>query len=245
MSLVQLDGVTAGYGRRAIVHQLNLSVAAGEIVALLGPNGAGKSTVLKAIFGLVTVSSGRVLYAGRDITGRPPADNLRDRIAYLPQGGQVFGPLSVDQNLRVAAPPAADSADPLADWPELAARRRQRAGSLSGGQKQQLAIAMALRHAPRLLLVDEPSIGLAPRLARETLERLRRVREQSGAGILLVEQNVALALAIAERAVLLVNGRLVADRRVPDIVSDHAVRRQFTFGLDSPDISQPVSLTSR
>lgn len=237
--LLSLAAVEAGYDRRPVLLGASLEVAAGEVVALLGPNGAGKSTVLKAAFGLVPVSSGRIAYEGRDITGRAPAANLHDGLAYLPQGGQVFAPLTVAENLSVAADLLPDPARArervaaaLERYPVLGERRSTRAGALSGGQKQMLAIAMALLGEPRLLLVDEPSIGLAPQAAREALARIAALRDATGAGVLLVEQNVALALDLADRAVLLLNGTVAAAAPTAAIRGDEALRRQFTFGLE-------------
>ncbi|MCC7494532.1 MAG: ABC transporter ATP-binding protein [Fimbriimonadaceae bacterium] len=241
-ALLELVGVSAAYVRRTILREVDLRVGPAEIVALLGPNGAGKSTVLKAVCGLAPITAGAVQFGGEAITGRRPAECLRRGIAYLPQGGQVFGPLTVADNLTVAAaawPPGSVTADArqaaLQRFPDLAGHERQRAGTLSGGQKQQLAIAMALLAQPRLLLVDEPSIGLAPRLARAAVEQVRATRDATGAAVLLVEQNVPLALEVADRCVLLVNGRLVASASTAHLRADPALRRQFTFGLETVD----------
>lgn len=239
--MLRLDQVHARYARRTILHGVSLELAAGEIVALLGPNGAGKSTVLKTVFGLATVESGQVTLAGEDVTGAAPAAQLQRGVAFLPQGGQVFAPLTVEENLQVAAAqirPRPSLDDAFARFPTLQDRRRQRAGLLSGGEKQQLAMAMALLRRPRLLLVDEPSIGLAPRLALDALRLVVEVSSGLGAGVLLVEQNVALALECAQRAVLLVNGRLVAAAPTAAIVADPAFLAQFTYGLEQPASAQ-------
>lgn len=239
MSLLQLRNVAARYGRRPVIEDVSITVAAGEMVAVLGPNGAGKSTLLKACIGLATVSAGEVLLDGESITGQGPAACLARGLAYLPQGGLVFGPLSVADNLAAAGlglpkPPDRERLEEvLAMFPDLTARRRERAGSLSGGQRQQLAIAMALLGEPRVMLVDEPSIGLAPRLAAEAMVRLDEVRAATETAMLLVEQNVALALEAADRAVLLVNGRMVAEASTAAIRHDAGLLRQFTFGLTS------------
>jgi branched-chain amino acid transport system ATP-binding protein len=239
--LLRLDQIHARYARRTILHGVSLQLAAGEIVALLGPNGAGKSTVLKAVFGLATIESGCISLAGEDITGDSPAAQLQRGVAYLPQGGQVFAPLTVEENLQVAAAqirPRPDLGEAFQRFPALDTRRRQRAGLLSGGERQQLAMAMALLRRPRLLLVDEPSIGLAPRLALDALRLVAEVSGGLGAGVLLVEQNVALALECAQRAVLLVNGRLVAAATTAAILADPALLAQFTYGLEEPASAQ-------
>jgi len=240
VALLTLAGVSAGYGRAPVIADLDLTVAPGEMVVLLGPNGAGKSTVLKAVFGLARTSAGRIVFADRAITGWRPADCLAAGIALVPQGGQVFGPLSVAENLALArafhpAPAAAPT-----DLPPALRAGRRRAGTLSGGERGQLALAMALSGQPRLLLVDEPSIGLAPAAAREALRALALRRDRDGLALLLVEQNVALALEFADRALLLVSGRCVAQAPTAAIRADEALRRQFTFGLAEPDYSAPA-----
>lgn len=236
LPVLALDGVDAVYVRRRILESVSLSVAAGEIVALVGPNGAGKSTVLKAAFGLARVTAGQVRFGADDITGATPAANRRRGIAYLPQGGQVFAPLSVEEHLKLAVDVlgSGDVDAALARFPALAERRRRRAGELSGGERQQLSIAMALLGSPTLLLADEPTIGLAPRLAREAVARLAALRDELGTAVLLVEQNVALALEHADRVVLLINGRVAADEQAPVIRSDASLSRQFSYGLADP-----------
>lgn len=236
-SLLQLTEVDAAYVRRRILSGVSLALEAGEIVALVGPNGAGKSTVLKSVCGLTTITAGAIELAGQPITGLRPPELLHRGVAYLPQGGQAFGPLTVAENLRVAADRFGfgDAARRVAEVLErsslLRERWRQRAGSLSGGERQQLAIAMALLGEPKVLLVDEPSIGLAPRLAQAALAAITAVRDESGAGVLLVEQNVSLALAAADRAVLLVSGQVVATHSTAAIAADPELRKQYQFGL--------------
>lgn len=240
MALLELRGVTARYVQRTILRGVDLTVEAGELVALCGPNGAGKSTVLKSIVGLTEVTGGTIQLAGEP-AGATPRANLARGIVYLPQGGQVFAPLTVAENLGLAASLAgADGRhdEALAPFDELRGRLRQRAGTLSGGQRQQLALAMALLSQPRLLLVDEPTIGLSAPLARRAMELLSAVRDRLGAGILMVEQNVGLALATCDRAVLLVAGRSVADWPCAAVRSDAGLTEQFMLGLETP-VSEP------
>jgi branched-chain amino acid transport system ATP-binding protein len=195
-----------------IVRGATLEARAGEIFALLGPNGSGKSTLVAAVAGLVAVESGRVLLGGEDITGRPPHRLAREGVGYVPQTNNVFTRLTVEDHLALAAA-ALDRAQRRARisamydlFPDLAARRRLAAGRMSGGQRQMLALARALVPAPRVLLLDEPSAGLAPALVDTVLGRLRSARAL-GVTIVLVEQNTRAALSVADRGCVLVEGR--------------------------------------
>ncbi|MBI2298642.1 MAG: ABC transporter ATP-binding protein [Armatimonadetes bacterium] len=241
MPALELDQVDAGYGGRRILESISLAVGAGEVLAILGPNGAGKSTVLRAVHGLAQVTAGSVRFAGEDITGATPVANLRRGMAYLPQGGQVFAPLTVDEHLRLACArlglAAGEREAAYARFPQLGEQRRQRAGSLSGGERQQVAIAAALLGRPQVLLADEPSIGLAPRVAREALEALDTARREVGAAVLLVEQNAALALEFATRVVLLLDGRVAGTASAGELAEDEALRRRFVYGLQPTDPS--------
>ncbi len=211
-AVLSVDKLEAGYEPGLlIVRGASLVVAKGEIVALLGPNGAGKSTLVKAVAGLVAISAGRICLDGADITGLPAHRMLSRGLAYVPQSENVFSSLTVTENLELAA--ALQKVNRRVRLPELYAMfpdlQRQRAllaGRLSGGQRQMLAIARALIRVPRLLLLDEPSAGLSPRLVGEVFAKLQEIRA-SGVSVLLVEQNVKAALAIADRAVVLVEGR--------------------------------------
>ncbi len=211
-AVLSVDKLEAGYEPGLlIVRGASLAVAKGEIVALLGPNGAGKSTLVKAVAGLVAISAGRICLDGADITGLPAHRMLSRGLAYVPQSENVFSSLTVTENLELAA--ALQKVNRRVRLPELYAMfpdlQRQRAllaGRLSGGQRQMLAIARALIRVPRLLLLDEPSAGLSPRLVGEVFAKLQEIRA-SGVSVLLVEQNVKAALAIADRAVVLVEGR--------------------------------------
>jgi branched-chain amino acid transport system ATP-binding protein len=205
--------VVAGYEPGLpIVHGASITVRAGEIVALLGPNGAGKSTLVRAVAGLVPVTSGHVHLDGREITGRPAHDMAALGLAFVPQTDNVFTRMTVDDNLELAGfrLDAADRRRQMAAvfdlFPDLARQRRLLAGRLSGGQRHMLAVARALAARPRVLMLDEPSAGLSPRLVGVLLDQIRAVRAR-GATILMVEQNVRAALAVADRAYVLVEGR--------------------------------------
>ena len=222
--LLEVDNLSAGYGRKGVVHGVGLTVGAREIVAVLGHNGAGKSTLMSAIFGVVTPSAGRVVFDGTDITGRRPSLNLRDGIGYAPQGGEVFKTLTVAENLAVGGFAVADqSRVPAAIgrvmelFPALQARRNFRAGSLSGGERMMLSRGMLLVAAPRLVILDEPSGGLSPIMVETMYTAIRNVAEQLGASVLLVEQDAKHALDIAHRAYVLANGRTTFEGAAGDL----------------------------
>jgi branched-chain amino acid transport system ATP-binding protein len=217
-ALLEATGVAAGYGRKEIVRGVDLAVEAGEVLLVLGHNGAGKTTLMRALFGLLPPRAGRVAFGGADITGRRPADNVAAGIAFIPQGRGIFRSLSVRDNLELGAFGLADRArvPALVEtvhglFPILAERRDQTAGTLSGGQQQMLAIGMALMHEPRLVIRDEPSIGLAPNLVDRVMASIRHVTQAFGATILMVEQNVRYSLPIADRVAVLKTGRKIYD----------------------------------
>lgn len=226
-----IESLEAGYEPGLpIVKGASLTVAQGEIVAILGPNGAGKSTLVKAVAGLVAVSAGRVLLGALDITRIPAHQLCLHGLAFVPQSENVFANLTVAENLELAAAlQKVDKRERLpalyAMFPDLARQRQLLAGRLSGGQRQMLAIARALIRLPQVLMLDEPSAGLSPRLVAEVFAKLREIRD-SGVTVLLVEQNVKAALALADRAAVLVEGRerivgsaaeLVADERIAEL----------------------------
>jgi branched-chain amino acid transport system ATP-binding protein len=211
--LLDIRDLVAGYEPGApIVRGVSLGVGAGQIVAVLGPNGAGKSTLVKAVAGLVSVASGRVLLDGRDVTGLPAHRMVHEGLAYVPQTDNVFASMTVCENLELAgfalgAGPRRQRMAAVFDlFPDLASALRLAAGRLSGGQRQMLALARALMLRPRVLMLDEPSAGLSPRLAADVFAQLRAVRGQ-GVAVVVVEQNARAALALADRAVVLVEGR--------------------------------------
>ena len=206
--------LVAGYERDLpIVRGVDFQVAAGELVLILGPNGAGKSTLVKAIAGLVPIHSGTASLGDLDITGVPAHEKIRHGLAFVPQTENVFATLTIRENLQIAAQilPAAERQRRMDDvwtkFPDLAARPKLRAGKLSGGQRQMLAVARALVVAPTTLILDEPSAGLSPRMVSEVFMRLDTIN-RSGVTIILVEQNVKAALALARRALILVEGRV-------------------------------------
>ena len=217
MTLLQLDAITAGYGAKTVLTDVSLSVAPGEILALLGHNGAGKTTTLRAIMGLITPSAGRLRFDGADLAGIPTAERVHRGLRLLPEGRGVFPDLTVLENLAVVAARNVTEtalfrpADVLALFPALVERARVRAGRMSGGQQQMLAMGLAVLGTPRCLLLDEPSIGLAPNLVERLFEQVQSLCRNHGMAAILVEQNVAAAMRIADRVVIMNNGALVFD----------------------------------
>jgi len=230
--LLEIENLHAGYDKRAVLHGVSLHVQPGEIVALIGPNGSGKSTLLKSIFGMVQVGTGAVRFQGRDITNRNPADNVRDGMSFVLQGSRVFTDLSVRENLEIGGyilprrevMPRIDEV--LSFFPDLKPMLKKTAGDLSTGQKQMLAMGRALMLKPALLLADEPSLGLGPKLVHTALECLKDLNEEFGTATLLVEQNVREALQIASRAYALRLGRIVLCD-TPCNLTDDRLREAF------------------
>ena len=208
--LLQLEGIDSGYGEAQILYGVSITVTEGELVCLIGPNGAGKSTVLKTIFGLLAPWAGAITYAGAQIGGGDPADVVRTGIGYVPQRRNVFGSLTIEENLQMGAVARADDGREVIrqlyeQFPLLADKRAARASTLSGGQRQILAFARALVPEPQLLLVDEPSAGLAPNTAEEVFTHVEAVNAR-GTAVLMVEQNAKRGLAISDRGVVLDQG---------------------------------------
>ena len=212
--LLEIEGLASHYGRIQALRDIALAVEEGELVALVGANGAGKTTLLRTISGVQPASAGAIRFAGRDITRSAPDRRVRLGIAQVPEGRQVFAPLTVEDNLRLGgySRPQTEVERALAEiyarFPVLAERRKQRAGTLSGGQQQMLAIGRALMARPRCLLLDEPSMGLAPMLVEEIFRTIRQLKE-AGTTIFLVEQNAHAALAIADRGYVMETGAIV------------------------------------
>jgi branched-chain amino acid transport system ATP-binding protein len=231
-TLLEVEGLTATYGQIRALHGVDLAVRDGQVVALLGPNGAGKTTTLRSICGMVR-TSGRISFRGTDLTGMATEKVTRLGIAHVPEGRGTFPGLTVAENLKLGAYGRRDP-DVRADierwyeiFPRLADRREQPAGSLSGGEQQMLAVARALLSRPALLLLDEPSLGLAPLVVREVFEVLARIRAEQGTGMLLVEQNAALALELADAAYVLAAGRTVLSGPASEIRAEDSVRRSY------------------
>jgi branched-chain amino acid transport system ATP-binding protein len=221
--LLEVAGLSTGYGKIGVLHGIDLTVGAGEVVALLGPNGAGKTTLLRAVSGLLP-KSGRVRFAGRDLAGNNPREIVKAGLAHVIEGHRVFTQLAVFDNLLLAAydlPRGERSArveEVLTLFPEIAAKRHERAGALSGGQQQILAVAQGLVRRPRLLMLDEPSAGLSPVLVDRVLVVVQGLRE-AGIAVLLVEQLIEKALALADRVYALARGSIALEARTdePDL----------------------------
>jgi len=230
-ALLEVSGLHAGYGPIEVLHGLDFTVGAGEIVVILGANGAGKTTTMRAVSGTIG-RRGTIRFGGRDITKLPASDIVVAGIAQVPQGRGTFVDLSVEDNLLVGAITRKDGgvADDVDRWfhafPRLAERRTQKAGSLSGGEQQMLAIARALMSRPRLLLCDEPSLGLAPIITRELFATLRSLHED-GTAILLVEQNANLAIEIADRVYVLETGTFAASGDAAQMRDDESIRKAY------------------
>jgi branched-chain amino acid transport system ATP-binding protein len=234
--LLRLEDVHAGYGPITALRGLDLTVAPGELVCLIGANGAGKSSTLRAISGLLAPSQGRIVFDGREIQGEAPAGILKSGIAHCPEGRRVFPHMTVEENLAMGAYVRSDRnaiADDLAEvgrhFPILLERRRQMAGTLSGGEQQMLAIARALMARPRLILFDEPSLGLAPTIVEMTFSIIADIRRR-GTTVLMVEQNAYAALRMADRAYVMETGRIVLEGRARDLLGDDHVRRAYLGG---------------
>ncbi len=226
-AILEVTGLEAGYGKKDIVFDLSFHLDKGERLIFLGHNGAGKTTTMAALFGMIKAKAGTVRFEGRDITGRTPAQNVREGIAYVPQGHGIFRRLTVRDNLDLGAFPLEDKGKVPENiktvfelFPILEQRQGQIAGTMSGGQQQMLAIGMALMHNPRLMILDEPSIGLAPNLVDRVMQAISRINEEFGVSIVIVEQNVRAGLSVAERVIIMKTGQKVYDGS-PDPLHDH------------------------
>lgn len=232
--LLRIDGLTSHYGPIQALHGISLEVYPGELVAMVGANGAGKSTLLQTLSGVQRASGGSVYFDGIDITRKASHDIVRLGICHVPEGRQVFAPLSVEDNLRLGGYPLRNDKQWIEQqltqiytlFPILQERQRQTAGTLSGGQQQMLAIGRALLGRPRLLLLDEPSMGLAPLLVEEIFRVIGELNEK-GVTILLVEQNAKAALGIADRGYVLETGRVIMASGAAELLADEAVQRAY------------------
>lgn len=231
--LLEVRGLASGYGMVEVLFGLDLVVHPNETVVVLGANGAGKTTTLRAVSGMIPITGGDVFLDGTRVTGRRPDELLRMGVAHVPQGRGTINDLTVDENLRIGAYSRKDAeiAQDLDYWyerfPRLQERRTQLAGSMSGGEQQMLAIARALMSRPRLLLLDEPSMGLAPLVVEDVFNQLRHITTESSTSVLLVEQNANLALQFASRAYLLEAGHIVAEGPASEMQDDPAIQKAY------------------
>ena len=232
-AILATKALCASYGPTQVLQSLDLEVARGGVVALLGANGAGKTTTLRAICNMMVRTKGEISLSGERIDGRPSEDIVRLGVAHVPDGRGTFVSLTVEENLRLGAYTrrdkgvAQDFERVYAYFPRLKERRRQQAGTLSGGEQQMLAISRALMLRPKLLLLDEPSFGLAPLVVQEIFRILRSINRQDGVSMLLVEQNASIALELADQAYLLETGRIIMSGPSKVIASDESVRRAY------------------
>jgi branched-chain amino acid transport system ATP-binding protein len=242
VNVLEVQELTVAYGAVHALSGVSLSVRTGSITAVLGANGAGKTTLLRTVSGLLRPRSGRVILDGRDIGGSPVEETVRAGLAHVPEGRGVITELTIEENLRLGGlarrrvaqredgypGPAEWSLDGVYElFPALRERARRQAATLSGGERQMLAIGRALMSNPRLLLLDEPSLGLAPRLVAQIMSVLRRMRDETGLTVLLVEQNARSALSIADRAVVLNLGTVVIDEDARLLAGDHQLRHAY------------------
>ncbi|MEH2474790.1 branched-chain amino acid transport system ATP-binding protein [Nitrobacteraceae bacterium AZCC 2161] len=234
--MLEIRDMVCAYGQVTALKGVTLSVKAGQLVALIGANGAGKSTTLRAISGLVPARSGSMIFEGEDIAGASPQRVLTKGIAHCPEGRRVFPHMTVAENLDMGAYLRSDTSEVAADrdriygeFPRLAERRKQAAGTLSGGEQQMLAIGRALMSRPRLVMFDEPSLGLAPNIVERTFAIIRAIRD-AGTTVLLVEQNAFAALEMCDHAYLLEAGRVVLSGAGVDLIENEHVRRAYLGG---------------
>jgi branched-chain amino acid transport system ATP-binding protein len=228
--MMQVEGLTAGYGAAPVLHDVSLTVPAGKIVAVLGANGAGKTTLLRTLSGLVPATAGTMVFDGVDLKSTKVERMVHHGIAHVPEGRGVIIELTVDENLRLGGlwrkpQPKLDEIYDL--FPPLAQRKEKPGHQLSGGERQMLAIGRALAAGPRLLLLDEPSLGLAPKVTTQIMSLLRDLRDRTGLAVLLVEQNVRSALSVADEALVLALGRVVARGPAADLRDDSELRHAY------------------
>jgi branched-chain amino acid transport system ATP-binding protein len=233
LALLEVRGLRAGYGHTRVLHGIDFAMEPGSITALLGANGAGKTTTLRALCGMVS-TEGEVRFSGESIVRRRTEDIARLGIAHVPDGRGTFLNLTTEENLRLGAYARRDRRNVEPDlervygyFPRLRERRRQQAGTLSGGEQQMLAVSRALMLGPKLMLLDEPSFGLAPLIVRELFNILRRINQAERVSMLLVEQNAAMALELADHAYLIETGRMVLAGSAAALKQDDAVRRSY------------------
>jgi branched-chain amino acid transport system ATP-binding protein len=242
-ALLSVHALQSGYGKIRVLHGIDMSISAGEVVALLGPNGAGKTTLLRALSGLLPVDAGHVRFDGRDISNTTPREAARAGLVHVIEGHRVFTQMSVSDNLLLAGydlprgERAARVEQALSFFPEIAAKRHERGGALSGGQQQMLTVAQGLVRQPRLLMLDEPSAGLSPVLVDRVLDVIDRLRKQ-GTAVLLVEQLLEKALRCADRVYALVQGHIVLEAPTSEAGLPHRLERAY-FGHESHALAAP------
>jgi branched-chain amino acid transport system ATP-binding protein len=247
-TMIEFDDVVAGYGEFMILNNLGFKARRGRITLLLGPNGAGKSTVLKALFGLLKVRQGRIRLDGQDITGTPAKQLLTQHgVAFVPQGRNLFGQLTVFENLELGGITLGTKTtheripEVLSLFPRVRERINSAASSLSGGEQKQLEVGRALLLRPKVLLIDEPSIGLSPLVVQDVFRLLRKLADDQGVTILMVEQNVKSALKMADDAIALESGRLVLHKPAGELLADPNIERLFLGGAHAAPASSPVA----
>jgi len=235
--LLRVENLTTYYGKIMALDNVSIDISEGEVVAVIGRNGAGKTTLLRSIMGLVKPAKGRILFRGEDITGKPPWIRAKLRIGYVPEGRRLFPYLTVEENLLVGAYTLKDKEEIYRRlkavyrlFPRLEERRSQLARTLSGGEAQMLAIGRGLMVNPRILLMDEPSMGLAPKIVDEVFDTISSLKEKEKVTILLVEQNARKALEVADRVYLLDTGRVVLHARADEARNDPRVRKIYLGG---------------
>jgi len=231
MSLLKVDSVHAGYGKMTVLENINMNVEKGECVAVIGPNGAGKSTLLKMIFGFVDLHQGHVFYGGKEITGHKPEELSQQGVSYIPQDNSIFPSLTVLENLEMGAILYGKRSRSRLDYvyakfPKLQERRSQNAGTLSGGERQMLAIGCGLMIEPQLMLLDEITSGLAPLLVASLFDAVREIHRE-GISLLMVEQNAKKALEVGERGYILEGGKIKLEGRAKDLLQNQEVIKHF------------------
>jgi branched-chain amino acid transport system ATP-binding protein len=234
VSILEVSGLVAGYGGAPVLQEVDLAVGQGQIVAVLGANGAGKTTLLRTISGLVRATAGRISFDGADLRGVPVEQVVQRGLAHVPEGRGIVAELTVDENLRLGGLWRKDRVDARRAldevyglFPALAERRRHAGHQLSGGERQMLALGRALVARPRMLLLDEPSLGLAPRVTAQIMQLLRQLRETTGLAVLLVEQNVRSALSVADHGTVMSLGRVVVSTQAGELRDDADLRHAY------------------
>ena len=238
MTLLSVSNVTTGYGATVVNRDVSIDLNENEIITILGPNGAGKSTLLRTIVGQVRPKSGSINFNGEIVTGRTPDVMAKNGVVLVPEGRRIFADMSVEENLRLGAYARRDGSAIDADvqtmeafFPILAVKRKQKGGSLSGGQQQMLAIARGLMARPRVLLLDEPSLGLSPLLVKEIQAIILNIGKTFGASVLLVEQNAGLALSVASRGYLMQNGKIAISGPISELRDMSLMRELYLGGI--------------